>query len=1191
MEVRMKRFAVLLAISLAAFAQSDRGTITGTISDPAGAVIPSASVVAVQPQTGAQYQTVTTATGNYTLASLPAGVYNLTVEGAGFKKFIQTGITVQVAQTARVDITLEVGSLSQSVTVDADAPLLRTESAEQSTTVTSEVINALPLNFGSAFGQTNTAGNVRNPLAFASLAPGTSNVAGSNTMIRVNGAPNSTYKVMFEGQDTTSTIDSSHFNEMQPSVEALQEFTLQTSNYAAEFGQVAGGLFNLTAKSGSNAIHGSGYEYFTNELLNSGIPFTDNGSGRHVKSRDRRNDFGTSLGGPVYLPKLYNGRDKTFFFFSVEFYRNKRVDSGTFATVPTDAMRRGDFSAILTGKSLGTDTQGRSILENTLYDPNTNRLLNGAVVRDPFPGNVIPQTRFDPVAAKIQALIPAATRAGLTNNFAQVVPNPRIQNIPSVKADHSFSANSKASLYWSRYSSDATSGSDGMPAPLTGLRMRYLRTTTARINYDATLSPTFLVHAGIGYVRYNNPDIAVKEEWNYDAVGQLGLVGGINNPAGFPRLTGLTSSYGGYSLNMGPSNGNNYFNDKPTALVSATMVRGNHTFKAGADWHVDIWTDRNTAGTTGNYAFSAVETSLPSTQGQSLSGGTIGFPYASFLLGAVDTASIGSGQDPQLRKTSWSMFAQDTWKVTRKLTVDYGVRWDYQQAPHELYNRLAVFAPSLANPSAGGLPGATLYASRCNCSLTPEYPFAIGPRLGVAYQINSKTVLRAGWGLTYGATTPFNYLTGTSIVGVGWNTLNFSTATYGDPAALLRTGLSYNRANLYSASYDNGIRPSLGQTDSPPYYLDRNGGRPPRILQWSIGLQREISRDLVLEASYIGNRGVWLTANSLVSLNALTPERLKAFGLDINNAADRSVLTSRLNSATAISRGFGKAPYSTFALTNTVAQSLRPYPQFGDIGVQWAPLGNSWYDALQMKATKRYSHGLVTTASFTWQKELTDAEAAAVNDVFNRPVQKTLSGSSKPFIISIGFDYQVPALGPSRWTKAVIGGWTFGGVMQYSSGLPIPVPAAQNALSGLLFRGTNSNRVAGQPLFTADLNCHCYDPSKDFLLNPKAWSDPAAGQWGTAAAFYNDYRYQRRPNEQLSFGRRFRVREGMNLQVRAELFNPFNRVFLNNPTATNALATQARNAQGQTTSGFGYISTGSLYSTPRTAQLMARFVF
>jgi hypothetical protein len=251
----------------------------------------------------------------------------------------------------------------------------------------------------------------------------------------------------------------------------------------------------------------------------------------------------------------------------------------------------------------------------------------------------------------------------------------------------------------------------------------------------------------------------------------------------------------------------------------------------------------------------------------------------------------------------------------------------------------------------------------------------------------------------------------------------------------------------------------------------------------------------------------------------------------------------------------------------------------------WAPLGNNWYDSLQIKATKRYSHGFDFTAAFTWAKEL--ATGQGVNDTFNRPNQKSLVGTSQPFLLSVGFNYELQKMTDSKIVRSAVGGWTLGGVLRYTSGMPIPVPGSTSSLNSLVFQSTRMNRVPGQPLFLKDLNCHCIDPNKDFVLNPNAWADVPQGQWGFSAPYYNDYRYARQPSEQLSLGRIFRVAEKFRLQVRGEFFNVFNRVVMPNPSAGNPLQTQLRNAAGVPTSGFGRID-ASTVSGQRNGQIVAR---
>lgn len=1196
--MRLKSIAIgCFLMAATVFAQSDRGTLTGSITDPAGAAVPGAAVVAKGADTGSEYRATTTDTGNYTIPSLPAGPYELSVDVTGFRKHVQSGIHIQVAQTSRVDIALQVGSNTESVTVTADAPLIKTENAEQSMTISRQRLNELPINFAAN-------GSVRNPLAFVQLVPGAS-VSGISG-VRVNGLPSTSFKITVDGQDITSGNLSDRFDETQPSVEALQEFTLQTSNFSAEFGQVGGGLVNFTARSGTNDYHGAGYEYFNNEDLNAGIPFTNSGNGHLIRPRTRKNDFGGTVGGPVWIPKVYNGRNKTFFFFSYEMYREKAGVLGNI-TLPTDAMRNGDFSAIQTNRVLGTDIAGRQVLENTIYDPTTATTLpDGRVITNPFPGNIVPKTRMDSTSLKVQDLIPRSTTQALINNYTPIVLTPRINGLPVLKFDHLLTSKLRTSFYWGQEGTSRVSSSDGMPSPITARRDQAVYSDTYRLNGDYAVTPTVYAHAGIGYIRYFNPDSAPESVSTYDAQNGIGLKNVLD--LGFPHITGIGSgSFGGYvnplnGSNIGPTQRNQYWNDKATAIASVTWVRGSHAFKAGAEYKNDMWIIHSAINVAGNYNFSGADTAIPGQATTSIGGGQIGFGYASFLLGAVNGGSIGNAIIDQFRRPTYALYVQDTWKISSRLTLDYGLRWDLTPAVHELFYRTSAFAPNLANPSAGGLKGATAYegygTGRCNCTFTRAYPYAVAPRIGVAYRINEKTVLRGGWGFVYGQTAALNYPGSNWVsIGVGTNTLNFSESTFGTPVTAFSKGFQYNTADIFAVSLDPGIRPQPGTVNSPPAWIDPNGARPPRINQWSISLQRELTKNLVLETAYVGNRGVWLTSGDagnagMNDLNALSIGRLKAFGLDVTNANDRALLISNFNSGLPQARGFN-IPYASFPKGQTLAQSLRPYPQFGTIQTLWSPLGNSWYDALQTKLTQRFSHGLDFTAAFTWQKEQDlgydnqRGRGGQINDALNRDNNKYMNGASQPLVLVAGFTYDIPApFRGSRVAKSALGGWTLGGILRYSSGSLIRVPGSQNNLNQLMLRafsGTFVNRVPGQPVFLKDPNCHCIDPSTDAVLNPAAWSDPGAGAWGTAAAYYGDYRWQRQPDEQLSLGKTFRFTEHSNLSVRGEFFNVFNRMRLPGPSSGNITTPQT-----QANSGFGRMNPANP-GTPRTGQLVARF--
>jgi hypothetical protein len=1185
----------IFVFAVTMLAQTDRGTITGTVQDPTQAVVPGASVVATN-VSGVEFKGVTTATGNYTIPMLPAGVYRLTVEAPGFKRFVQENIQVQVSQTIRVDASLQVGATSETITVQEQAPLLKTESAEQSTVVSTDLMNQLPLNFGMGAGST---GAIRSPFAFNILSPGVVNNPSQfqADYLPINGVTGGggfgSFRVQVEGQDATSVNDPNWTSTVSHgAVDMIQEFSLQTSNFSAEYGQAAGGLYNFTTKSGTNDLHGSGYWYWTNEALNATRPFT------FTNPRSRKNDFGFTVGGPVYIPKLYNGRNRTFFFFSWEMFRNSMFSGGSsFLTLPTAAMRSGDFTQnnILTGRNLGTDVLGRSIMEGTIYDPSTARTLaSGQVITDPFDGNRIPQNRFDPVAAKIQGLIPATTNSAVTNNFAQFYTNYRREQIPAVKIDEVLPDNSKLSFYLSKQMVHQLTGPDGLPYPISAVRVQSIYGTTPRLNYDRAISPTILLHLGAGAQRFHNPDSSPPEVLQYDAVGRLGFTGSATSPAGFPRINGL-------SFGMGPSNANKYYDTSITSVASVTYIRGNHTYKTGVELKINSWTDRNSRGSQGVLSLNGNETAMPYLQSTSVGSGTIGNSYASFLLGQVDSATVTAVVDPQLRRRAWAMYAQDTWKIRRNLTLDYGLRWDYQDMGHEIHYRNSMFGPTIPNPTVNNIPGALVYEGygpgRCNCQFTTAYPYAIGPRLGVAYQIDSKTVFRGGIGISYGYLPTLSYITNITPVGVGFNTVSLTSPAFGTPAFRMVNGMQYDRSLLTDASLNPGLVPNPGQINSPGYYLDRNGGRPSRILQWNIGIQREVLRGLIVEAAYVGNRAGWVSVNgwggtTVPNMNAIPPATYARVGIDPTTSAGQALLNSTFKSGIPQANGFS-LPYPTFPQTLTLAQALRPFPQFGNINVFWAPVGHSWYDSLQAKVTRRYSSGLMVTSAFTWSKNLANpASTGSINNFFNWANQKAITGNDEPFVFSAGFTYETQKYTSSKLVNNLLAGWAVGGLLVYSSGMPILTPNSSNTHSNWYFQNTRENRVAGTPLFTKDLNCHCINPYQDFVLNPAAWQNPAPGQWGTAAAYYSDYRYERRPNEQMNIGRRFRIKERYSLEVRAEFFNVFNRTYLANPTTTGPQSAQVRNATtGNTVSGFGYINPTSLYMQPRNGQLVARFTF
>lgn len=1204
--MRFARLAIVVVCFCGAALAQTGGTITGVISDPAGAVVANAPVEAKNTDTGVVSIVASSATGNYEFGDLPAGMYEIDVNVPGFKKYIRTGVTVQQLQTTRVDFALQVGTAAEALTVTDVAPLLQTESGDVSHNVTTQLQDELPM---------GAIGTVRNSTEVVLTIPG---VNGGLTNISINGTPAASERIRIDGLDATYTLGNAYYSFGAPSVDSLQEVAVQTSNFAAEYGQSTGAVLSYTMRSGTNQFHGSIYEYLENEDFNGRGPYS------HTRPKARNNDFGGTVGGPVWIPKVYNGRNKTFFFFSYESHPTTTTTTTNLLTVPTAQYQVGNFSAAeaaTANKVIGTDPLGNPIIANSIYDPATQQLApNGQLTRTAFPGNIIPPTRLDPVALRVQALIPQpqgpfATQ--LINNYVNPYTVHAKDYIPSIKIDHSLNAKIRLSYNWGEVKM-ATPGpptntsEDGFPTLLSNFLPTNWPTTNNRLNYDQTITPTLLLHLGGAFVKSSlSMPPAVT---GYNPATGIGLTGPFT-PLEFPVFTSMlgANSTGGAS-NLGVSGGIDgeqlTLEEKTNLVANLTWVKNNHTYKWGAEASIEGYPNYNYLDTDGVFNFSAAETGLPYLNATNPPGtsNTIGLPYASFLLGLVDNYQVDAPAVARLGKHQFGFYAQDSWKVSRKLTLDYGLRYDYSTAGKEQYGRYGFFDPSVPNTQDGGRLGGVTYGATCGCgnNFFDSYKLGLGPRLGVAYQLNSKTVLRAGAALLIG-TTPDVGIQARSVTSV--NQVN-STAWAQAPMTLA-TGVPLTYAQIAYPNFNAShypVVPVAGTPGSAPgSWIDPHAGYPSKSYQWSVGVQREVIRNLVVNAAYVGNRGVWLPSTGAVNYNANTPQALLADGLDITQASARAILAAPIGSAAA-GPFFDKLPYAGFPLTATVAQALRPYPQFNTApAALWAPLGDTWYDSLQLRVVKRFSHGLDASYNFTWSKNLQDGVEADQNDPNNRSQDKYISGLDRPLVSNINFTYMVPV---APWTnnkilKYVLSGWQMGALLTYASGTPILVPSASaNLLSTETFE-TNSylDRVPGQPLFLQNLNCHCFDPTKTLVLNPAAWALPPAGTWGTSPAYYNDYRSQRHPTENFNFGRTFNIRESMNLSVRMEFVNIFNRTVLPAPSSTTPLTaptcfvsgtsgpTGACSSGATYASGFGFEQTAALATGARTGQLVARFRF
>jgi Carboxypeptidase regulatory-like domain/TonB dependent receptor-like, beta-barrel len=1203
----------LLLIPVASFAQTANGTITGTITDPTGAAVAGAAVEITDTDTGVKANTVTTFTGAYTATALQPGAYTVAVTSPGFKKYTRTGLSLAAAQTLGIDATLEVGGTNESVTVSAEASLLKTETGDVAHNITIEQLQDLPV-LGIGGANAGSSG-VRNPFNSTVMIPGV--VYNPNFTMIVNGAVGNTAAYRVEGLDNTNHTVSYALQENQPSADAIQEVAVQTSNYAPEFGQAGGGLFNITMKSGTNQYHGTGYEYFVNEDLNAAFPFTINAAGTKVRPRNRRNDFGGTFGGPVRIPKLYDGRNKTFFFFSYEEFRESSGFNPS-DTLPTTAYQNGDFSAIspngganfnpnlgVPSAPIATDALGRPVFANEIYDP-TSRTANSAT---PFSNNKIPVSMITPFAKGVQALLPSLTNGNYINNYTGFNLAQRVSTIPSLKVDQSLGAKGKLAFYWGNTGTDAqystpNGNADGLPDIISANRGTFIHALTERLNYDYSITPTMLLHLGAGYSRISFLDTSAYTNgggaFNCASIQLVGCEAAFN----FPTITTLVPTTSASTLGGMQQLGNatlhtHTYTERPSYNANNTWVHGNHTYKFGAE----VWFQGNILAPPSGVSltFGANATAEPvnlSTGGQQM-----GFQYASFLLGDASSVTQIAPQDNRMGKSQWGVFAQDSWKITRKLTVDYGLRWDYATAPREQYGRSANLGLTTPDPAAGGRLGAPIFEATCNCTFVKNYPYAYGPRLGFAYQVDSKTVIRGGWGFVYSFAPDINPSSSATLASTpsGVNSFfNVSTpGTVPQPTW---------------PNFNPGQSPLPGQITgfTGLSLIDPHASRPPRQNEFSLGIQREISRDFVLEASYVGNRGVWWTG-PLGYLNQVSPATFTALGLNpYNNPADAALLTKPISDPTVIARVGNIMPYAGYSTSNTLYNALRPFPQFSTITDLDSPTGNTWYDSLQVKGTKRMSHGLQVNGTFTWSKSLDNIR----EDFFNpASSEKSIQSTDQPFLFTTNILYQTPKFFSNKFLSYAARDWQIGAFLQYGSGLPLTPPAATlNTPGGII---SSEMYRTGAPLYLKDLNCGCINPYSDQVLNPAAWANPTANTFGPGPSpsiipaanglYYTDFRQARRPQESMNFGRNFRIKEKYTLSIRAEFANIFNRTQIGNPITTNPAAKPTPNAAGQFTGGFGVINdvvgvgatptftsngvVGQLYQQPRQGTIVARFIF
>jgi hypothetical protein len=705
--------------------------------------------------------------------------------------------------------------------------------------------------------------------------------------------------------------------------------------------------------------------------------------------------------------------------------------------------------------------------------------------------------------------------------------------------------------------------------------------------------------------------------------------------------------------NLGPQYDQHFWERRPSFVTSATYVRGSHTYKAGFEIRQMKYPNFNFTYTAGEYAFATYANGLAGTgtsgalatvgnvsnyttqtslNGTAVNSGFAGFGFASFLLGGAQNIAINAPTNLQTSNYQSAAFLQDSWKVNRKLTVDYGLRWDYGTYQKEQFGRYGDFSATTPNPSANGRPGALIYEANCKCNFAQNYPYAIGPRLGAAYQLNDKTVIRGGAGIVYGS------LDSSAATGYASNAALASTPAFGQIAGLLKDGIP----SSVQAAWPNLNNPAPGQGPgfvvAAPSLLDQNTGRPARLTQWNITVQRTLGKDIAVEAGYIGNVGAWEVVapptgqSALAPVNVLSLSQLAALGISGANLSNPTLSTAFNTTISALTpaqktalAGVGLTqflPYSNFPQNQTVRQALLPYPQYsGVMAPLGAPDGKSWYDALQLTFTKRFSHGLTANANYTYSKTLSMTGSP---DPFNRNLGKNLSAFDVPHQLRVSAQYEIPRFSSGIFSNKVLGyivsGWGTGWYLNYQSAALVGLPTSSGAapISNFLGYGPGpAQLIPGVSPWSVDwydksgthhtdpldINCHCFDVTKTQVLNPAAFTNVPDGQFAANQSSIRSFRGMRYPSENANFSRNFRIKEHYVLQIRAEFTNIFNRAQYAFPLGLSSPINLGNFAVAPTTfasgpnkglysGGFGTITpetTGAV--NPRAGTIVARITF
>jgi hypothetical protein len=1159
---KLLSLALTVAVSLVwtfspsiAHAQLVTASIQGTVKDSTGSAIPGATVRVVNTATGIVTATESNADGRFVFASLAlGGPYTLTVQAKGFRTEDRTGITLEVNQVAQMDIALQVGSASEKVEVSADATQLETSNAARGTVIENRSVENLPL-------------NQRNVYSLLFLMPGASGTVTNQfngLNLSVDGGRPGTSDILVDGIPASPPL----VNPIQgfsvfPSVDAVDEFKMETDSYSAEFGRSGSGVIDMIIKSGTNQIHGSAYEFLRNSALDSNSYFSNSA---HVPLPSfKRSQFGASIGGPVVIPRLYNGKNKTFFFFSYEGLRQGQAAEIT-TTVPTALQRTGDFSQTVTAS-------GAKV---TIYDPTTTVASGTGYVRQAFPGNVIPAARIDPVGAAIVGYYPLPTNTGVTNNFFGSGVSTVNINTYDVKVNENFNDQNRMFVRYSRRNLQqpgtflfpaAYRIAEGSGPSPTASEPQI--SNSAAIDYTRTPNPNYVMEFRFGFSRTYLSFVAASAGFNPSS--QLGFPAYIASSADHLLFPGVAaSSY--YTLGDG-GQGISKVSAFESSLVGMqnTLIIANHVLKFGVEGRLLIVNDDEAGASTGTYTFTQAITQGPNPNAAT---STAGNAIASLLVGVGTGTYTIQSKNGATQSKYYGAYIQDDWKVNDRFTLNLGLRYDVDIPRTERYNRMETFDTSIASPLAAssglaGLTGGVVFAGvggNSRRQFQPQWT-NFSPRFGLAYQLGSKTVVRAAFGIFFGPS--MRAASGT----VGNEGFSASTTYTGSPNGLtpsvyLRNPFP-NGLNTPVAS-SQGLLTGIGSSFESPVTGDNKVGYTEN---WNFNIQRQFPFDALVEVAYVGTNGIHMNKSqeNNWNLNQLSPQAL-ALGTKLQSSVPNpfyGIIKTGPESSATIPLSYLEASY----------------PQFTAVDASYLVGGYFQYNAIQVKVVKRLSHGLSMLVAYTGQKEIDDSSiisnvgnnTGGLQNIWNPAGERGVSSNDISRNLTISGVYALPfghgqQFGNtwSRPVNAVLGGWQINGITYQQKGFPLsPTTQDTSASGGTILR---PNLTGINPVLPGSVRSRLKG-----YLNAAAFSQPAPFTFGDAPRTLSNVRAPGNHDIDFSAFKSFKPTERVTLQFRAESYNLLNQVVFSAP---NMVLTSGQ---------FGVIS--SQMNTPRQIQAALKILF